>query len=253
MQNVSFPAKEFEQYQKRIEDAIESERSRRQQMETEQARFSSFSVKQAQDIAEQQLNLQEELDRIYHLLSGHVLGISDGNEVWLEPQDDRLKIFSEYGVKQIMNIILFYINKNTLLSNYDEETIRWKVKDFAIELSDLIYNRYESFFHYPTPEELFDIYKPIMNRQRLNITEEELYQKCIHWSNEELSSKMRHYPMIVMAVVDSVHSTYLRALNGEERESLRKIMHVSQSANMNEASKKPNQSFSIWRPSSWSR
>ena len=132
-----------------------------------------------------------------------------------------------------MNIVSFYINKNTLLSNFDEETIFWKVKDFGTELADLIFNRYEVFFYYPTPEELYEKYLPIAKRDNANISETELYNKCIQWSREELQSKFRHYPMIILALVDSVHATFLRALNGEERTSLRKQLNIHQSLNDN--------------------
>ena len=149
-----------------------------------------------------------------------------------------------------MNIISFYINRNTLLSNYDVETIKWKIRDFGIEIADLIFMRYEVFFHYPTPEELFELYSPIMKRDYPHMTDEELYLKCLQWSKEELQNKIRHYPMICLSLIDAVHSTYLRALNGEERQSLRKIMHISQSANQTQElfDKK---SFSLIRPSTW--
>ena len=42
-----------------------------------------------------------------------------------------------------MNIMSFYLNRNTILSNYDETTINWKVYDFGYELVDLIFTRYE--------------------------------------------------------------------------------------------------------------
>lgn len=204
------------------------------------------------NVMEFQLDLKDELDRINHLLRGDIIvRDADGNENWVEPDDDRLKILSDYGVKQLMNLIYFYINKNTLLSNYNEEMIFWKVRDFGIELSDLIFNRYEAFFSYPTPEELYNIYKPLMIKNKIAITENELYLKCIQWSKEELQSKLRHYPTIVMALVDSIHSTYLRALNGEERESLRRQMSIIQSLNNNQPQVNTGSKFSVLKPSTW--
>lgn len=242
-----------EQWLSQVENKLQLEQDKNVQLQTDINRVSSNSYSGDANIVEFQLNLDKELDRMYHLLSGHQLVIDKkGNEVWEEPDDDRLKIFSDYGVKQIMNIISFYINKNTLLSNYDEKTIIWKVRDFGIELSDLIYTRYEDFFYYPKPEELFEKYKDQANLK--NITIEELYYKCAEWSNEELQNKIAHYPMICLSLIDAIHSTYLRALGGKERESLRKGINVMERVDnsMRGMGMQPqNQKFKLWKPKTW--
>lgn len=227
-----------EEYQRAVEilsKEYEQEKIKRMNLENQYSQVSAFSSNtQSNNFVAYQLDLSEELDRIHHLLSGHILEKSNnGGDKWTEPEDDRLKIFSEYGVKQIMNIISFYINKNTLLSNYDEETIKWKVRDFGIELSDLIFGRYEVFFSYPSPEELFDKYSNIARVLNVDLTDEEIYSKCVEWSNQEMQSKLRHYPMILLSIVDSVHSTYLRALKGQERTSLRQQTMIHQSSTSN--------------------
>lgn len=241
---------------------LDAERIRRMGIEND---FQSSQMEQQNklNIVEFQLDLNKELDRIYHLLKGDIIEIdADGNEKWKEPDDDRLKILSDYGVKQIMNIVYFYINKNTLLSNYDETTIYWKVRDFGIELSDLIFNRYEAFFSYPSVEELYkhsvdliikypNEFKHLLNNEGI-INADTLYQKCILWSKEELQSKLRHYPMIVLQLIDTIHSTYLRALNGEERESLRKQMSIIQSLSSGTQLDNARASkFSVFKPSTW--
>lgn len=241
---------------------LDAERIRRMGIEND---FQSSQMEQQSklNIVEFQLDLNKELDRIYHLLRGDIIEIdSDGNEKWKEPDDDRLKILSDYGVKQIMNIVYFYINKNTLLSNYDETTIYWKVRDFGIELSDLIFNRYEAFFSYPSVEELFNSSWDLIKKNPKefahliddngNIDVDTLYKKCLLWSKEELQSKLRHYPIIILSLVDSVHTTFLRALNGEERESLRKQMSIIQSLNSGTQLDNARASkFSVFKPSTW--
>lgn len=234
-----------------LQKQLESEQIRRNSIENQFSQTSDFLPKIDQNLIEYQLDLKEELDRIHHLLSGHVIKKdADGNEYWDEPDDDRLKIFSEYGVKRLMNIIQFYINRNTLLSNYDDETIKWKVRDFGIELADLIFVQYEHFFYYPTPEDLFEKYVDIMHKTNVNISDYELYMKCVQWSKEELQYRVRHYPMIVLSLVDSVHTTYLRALNGEERDSLRKNWHIHEN-NTQQINPIQNK-FSLLKPSTWS-
>ena len=90
-----------------------------------------------------------------------------------------------------MNIMAFYLNRNTILSNYDEETINWKILDFGNELADLIFNRYEEM-------------------------------------GMDTKQKIKMYPMIIKELVDTIHSTYLRAYHGGERESLRTARMVTQ-------------------------
>ena len=91
-----------------------------------------------------QLDLKEDMDRLYHLLKGDKIGYDDNGDIVYLPQDDpELIPFSDFGVQLIMNIMSFYLNRNTILSNYNEATINWKVYDLGIELSDLIFNKYE--------------------------------------------------------------------------------------------------------------
>lgn len=216
-------------YVQLVEKQLDQERLARMDAQNNYSQVSGFSPNRDQNIIQARLDPKEILDRIYHLLSSHKLEVVDKKEKWVNPKDDRSKIFTDYGVEQIMNVLSFYINPYTILSNYDEVTIIWKMKDLGIELSDFIFNRCEHFFYYPTPEELFDKYWPIYNSNSFEqITEEELYNKCVQWSMQELQSKFRHFPIIVTAILDLVHSTYLRALNGKERESLSKIIHVNE-------------------------
>lgn len=232
----------------------EAEQLKRIDAENRISSMSGFTAGKEPNIIEYQLDVSPTLDRIYHLLSGHILKrLPNGGEKWEEPNDDRLKILSDYGVKQIMNLLSFYINPNTLLSNFDEDQIYWKTRDFGIELSDLIFNRYEFFFFYPSPEELLDTYKPFVERLNMNIDEQELYFKCVQWSREELQMKFRHYPMLIQVLVDTVHATLLRALRGQERESLRKQYNIHQSLNGTQPLNyiPPQQKSSIFKPSTW--
>lgn len=224
-----------EAYYQEINKIIATEQAKRSIAETQTATASVFASQGNQNLIMLQLDVDPELDRIYHLLSGDRIGLDEqGSSVWKKPEDERDRIFSDYGVKQIMNLISFYINKNTLLSWYDADMIKWKVRDFGIALTDLIHNRREAFLFYPSPEELYDIYLPIVKKHNLKISEEELYDKCIKWSQQELEYKQNHYESICLAIIDSVHSTYLRALGGKERDSLRKQFNVMQSDSLSQ-------------------
>lgn len=243
--------KNEEMYVNELTEQYKSAQLRSMQLENQYAQSSDYPTKTDQGLIEYQLDLKEELDRINHLLSGHIM-LKDnyGNEDWQEPNDNRLKVFSDYGVKRLMNIIQFYINRNTLLSNYDELTIKWKVRDFGIELADFIFTQYENIFYYPSQEELFEKYSIIVKEYNLNIDDKTLYKKCGEWSKIELQYRIRHYSIIVLALVDTVHSTYLRALGGEERDSLRKNWHIHENPSLQY--QQPPQKFSLFKPSSWS-
>lgn len=227
---------------------LEDEQLRRLQNQNALSKMSIAPPSQNElNIVTQQLDLSNELDRLYHLINGHVIKRDATSEYWAEPNDDRLKVFSEYGAKQLMNYILFYINKNTLLSNFTVDEINEKMYHFSIELIDLIYTMYEDMFYFPSPELLYDEDLRIIQENpekfqhlliqyedgSVSVDENKLYMKCLQWSRAELQMKIKHYPMIVLAITDSVHATMLRAMGGEERESLRKYMQIHQSINSN--------------------
>lgn len=141
----------------------------------------------------EQLDLSEELERIEHLLRGHIIKRDDnGNTYW----DDTITAdcppsLNEYGVRVIMKYISFYLTKNKLLSFYEAEVIDRKMEDFSIELADLIFMKYREM-GLDTPE------------------------------------KRKMYSVIVREIQDSVHDTYLRAMKGKERESLRKHWNITE-------------------------
>jgi len=138
-----------------------------------------------------QLELDSILERIEHILRGDRPTMVDGNLIFLPAKDDKEKIFNDLGVSEIMRILSIYLNRNTILSNYDEDTIKWKVLDFGNEISDLIFLKYEAL-------------------------------------GLDTLEKRKRYPMIIREIIDTVHSAYLRALNGGERDSLRQARQIHQ-------------------------
>lgn len=180
-----------------------------------------------------QLDLKEDMDRLYHLLKGDRVDYDeDGNIVYVSQEDPDLIPFSDFGVQLIMNIMSFYLNRNTILSNYNEETINWKVHDFGLEISDLIFNKYEVMM--TTVDEK-------------KVSTEEL--------RDHLKEKIKLYPMIVRELVDTVHSAYLRSLHGGERESLRTARTVTQSEPLGQQlaprSIQSNRKAKLWNPMTW--
>jgi len=221
-----------------------------------------------------QLDMTEDLDRIHHLLKGdRRVHDKKGNIVYLAQEDENLRPFNDFGVDVIMNVIQFYLNRNTILSNYDDNTIKWKVLDFGDRIADLIFNRYEDMMN------TMDIVKEISdltgNKVRLlkngryvinveykdgEVVLHDVGDSILNYVDEllteHLKQKIKMYPMIVGELVDSVHSAYLRAYNGGERESLRTARMVTQ--NLSDSmgnSAMPNSQPIIkkksWNPATW--
>lgn len=202
-------------YLQQMEADIEASQLRESQLRNTQ--MSMFGVPSEENLIRWQLDLREDLDRIYHLLKGHVIKEDEqGNIIYVEPPTDDLKPFNEFGTQIIMNIMSFYLNRNTLLSNYDNVTINWKVLDFGREISDLILCRYMEM-GMNTPD------------------------------------KIKLFPMVVRELVDTVHSAFLRALDSGERDSLRTARTINQHENigMPNINMQQPKKFSLLKPSSW--
>lgn len=225
-----------------------------------------------QNIVREQLNLNEELERIEHLLRGHVIRYDEkGMGRWVEPEDKEMIILSEYGIQLILNTITWYINKNTLLSNYDEDTILTKMEDFATDLSDTIFMEYEKVFQYPSFEEckavldsrkenkmkLMRFANEIGGRQiedtilsmQIDAEMEDRIEKEMAKIKEQImKNKLKRFLMLIRVIQDAVHSTYLRAYKGMERRTLREHIHTTENIGGT-----PMPPRNAWSPINWFR
>jgi len=220
-----------QEYENAIQDLVADNQDKDRKLSQAMGQPSYFGGNNDENLIKWQLDLREDLDRIYHLLKGHIIQEDEeGNIVYVEPSDKNLIPFNEFGVQIIMNIMSFYLNRNTILSNYEDKIIEWKVYDFGLELADLIFNRYEDMM------------------TTIKGTEEEV--------KEHLSQKIKMYPMIIKELVDTIHSAYLRAFNGGERESLRTARMVTQSEPLRGFSNQmpmPQKKNSWFNPLSWGK
>lgn len=186
--------------------------------------FSGYSTMNSyqNSIVEWQLDLSKEFELIYHQLRGHVIKRDeDNNEFWAEPDDDEQKLLNEKGAQEIEKVVRNYLNKNVLLSNFDEKQIMQRVSQFAHRLRRFIYLNYEEF----------------------GLT---------------TGYKQKHFEMLVMNIVDIVEAAYRRALGGMERESLTTIRQIIQSENIDNHNMSPppimssnNQGGSKLNPLNW--
>jgi len=157
---------------------------------------SSFNSKNDDNLVKWQIELNDILERAEHVLRGDIPAIERGKTIWKKnprPQDNTL---NEYGVQEVMKILLLYVNRNTILSYYEDEEIRYKVLDFGKRLNNLIFMKYQEF-------------------------------------GMDSENKRKNYEMIVGELIDIVHSAYNRARNGGERRSLREMINLTQSQQLN--------------------
>jgi hypothetical protein len=205
------------------------------------------------NIIKEQLDLSEELRKIENLLRGKIQYSDDNGELkWKDPATKDDVVLSEAGINLVLNTIQWYLNKNTLLSNYDEDMIFAKMEDFSISLADALFMNYEKYFLYPTPEECHQgllerlerkkqevLYNAEMKGIKLNpddvmnklISEIEPTRERIKIKEQKIKNKLKGFDLIMREVQDVVHSAYLRALFGAERRTLRQHIHVSEQVN----------------------
>ena len=155
------------------------------------AQHSAFAPQSQDNLIKWQLELDNILERCEHILRGDKLKFNNGNLIWTENPNPDENILNDYGCQEVMRVLSMYLNRNTILSDYDDPEIREKVLDFGRELSDLFFMKYET----------------------MGLTTLE---------------KRKNYPMLVREMVDIVHSSYKRALHGGEKRSLREARQITQ-------------------------
>lgn len=239
----------IDQLQKEIEEA----RLNSNQNALARQQYETFMNNEEKSMVKEQLDLSDHITRLDYLLKGYSLKPDkDGNLVWTAPVSKDMEVFSDYGIQLIMNTVCFYLNQNTLLSNYSLEEIKYKMKNFTRELIFSIFMNYEKVFLYPTVEEAIQELKSKLKKratvtqyayqlQGKEIDEKAIYKeklKEIEATIEQeiekirqnlIKEKLKRFPLLIRVVQDTVHSTYQRAMNGQERASLRLHMSVSES------------------------
>jgi hypothetical protein len=201
---------------------------------------------QERGLAEEQLDVEGIIERIYNLLHGREL-VRKGKKLfeWEECKDNDMKILSEWGIKRIMQVVRFHINKNTLLSNFDEAQINNLMYRFTTEMNDLVLLKYEKLFREMTIEECKSIIKNNLQEKQkigefayeilgqvpdkekieqdlLDELEGRIEKEIEKIRKEKLKERIKEYGLLVWEIEQSVYSTLNRAQGGKERETLRR-------------------------------
>lgn len=239
---------------KEYENEIARQRLETEQVKLGQARQDIMLQEQDKGMISEQLDVSEILNNMYYLLKGYIL-VTDqktGMMKWHKPDNNDMIILSDYGVNYVLGAVQWYVNKNTLLSNYEETVILQKMEDFSTTIADNLFMDYENMFCQPTDS---DCETEINNRIQRKIDSEVFAKRVMHEKfdvdeirnkilkdmrprmgrelavikQQKMKSKMKRFESIMRFVQDTVHSAYNRAWNGQERRTLREHIHITES------------------------
>ncbi len=209
---------------------------------------------QEKNLAEAQLDCEETLTKIYHLLKQDSLKpdpTHPGVLKWTEIKDIKKRVLTEEGVDKIMQVMQSYINKETLLSNFDDKMIARRMLKFCLSFNALMFMKYEIYFRTPSLEECKQILQTRINekikRQRMNlelmgreVDEEKIKEEVLKElepqieyeitkiKSETTKLNLREFEMIFTQLEALVEATHNRAWKGEERGSLRRHFNISE-------------------------
>jgi len=204
------------------------------------------------NLAEAQLDCEDTLTKIYHLLKQDILKPNeDGILEWAEIKDAKKRVLTEEGVDKIMQIMQSYINKETLLSNFDVKMIERRMLKFCLSFNALMFMKYEIYFRTPSLDECQVILQSRIDervkRKRIDLElmdkpfdEKELKKEVLieleshieyeiqKIKQEQTKLNLREFEMIFTQLEALVESTHNRAWKGEERGSLRRHFNISE-------------------------
>lgn len=211
-----------------------------------------YLEEQQKNLAETQLEVESITERIYHLLKQDSLKIlDDGRTEWQAIIDMKQRTLTDWGIDRIMQVIHFYINKNTLLSNFDEPQINRIMLRFCNEINDLVLLKYQILFRQPTFKECKEILLERIDEQKqlkvfaaeiigitldpnkvkeelLKEAEQRIENEIKKIRQEQTKEKLKEYGLLMAQLEAMVYATYNRAYRGEERGSIRRHTNISE-------------------------
>ncbi len=224
-----------------ILNQLQTEADELRQKNTQLNHAVSSATYQGQDDAnliQYQIDTGEMLGKIEHFLRGEYVAVDDdGNEFWAKPKkilmdkdgkpilnskkekqeviDDSLILFNDYGVNSILSILGNYLDKNTILSYYDEMRINEILADLGDEISNFIFCNYE-----------------VMGM--------------------DTAFKKTRFQLTVITILHSVESAYRRALRGKTMEDLNSSKIFTQLDSIgNRQPTKTKSQFNLFKPATW--
>jgi len=213
-----------------------------------------YVQEQERGIAEAQLECETTLNKLYHQLCQDSLEPKDDDKSvmdWRKIKDIKKQRLTEDGVKRIIEVMSFYINKENLLSNFSEEQIREIMLTFRLAFSANILMRYKIYFRQPSRDECQQIFEArigdkvkarLFSRKMagLDTNEAEVKQEfLLEFENrieqeiekireEKKKEMLSEFELLFEQLSQLVFATLNRAWKGEERGSLRRHTNISE-------------------------
>ena len=79
---------------------------------------SMFSYNPNDNMIKWQLELNEILERIEHVLRGDQVKYEGGHQIWVKlDEDHKDRLLNDNGVQEVLRILSMYLNRNTILGN----------------------------------------------------------------------------------------------------------------------------------------
>ncbi len=167
------------------------------------------SEKKDGNILHLQISTDEMLAKLEHFYRGDVYSVDDDGEHWNKPEDKDLITFNEYGVSSLMEVVTKYIDRNTILSYYNEERIYEILGDLGDELVLFI----------------------LCNYVKMGL---------------DTNFKKTKFRMIITTTLHIIESTYRRALRGKTIEEINQSRVIGQFGEIPKEISRPAQVKKGW-------
>jgi hypothetical protein len=211
-----------------------------------------YNEEKEKSIAEAQLEVEGTLEKLYHLLrQDNYKDVENGRMDWVDIEDEKKRVLTDEGVDRIIQAISFYINKENLLSNFNEETINRTMLTFRLALNGNFFMRYNTIFRQPSFAECKDILTERLKEREdiqkfaveiagLKPDEEKIKQDVFDEigdridieiqkiREEKRKENLREWELLFEQLSQMVLATLNRAWKGEERGSLRRHTNISE-------------------------
>jgi hypothetical protein len=223
-----------------------------QMQQLDRANSMYYNQEAEQGLSREQLECKKLLLRLRHILKQDLRKIDEkGKEMW-KAIDTEKRILTDDGVEKIMQMVEVYVNKETLLSNFDEDLIYQRVWDeFASAFNGSLFMKSNFYFREPTIEEAIKVIKERIeekvkiregvmsilgipfdkkkfNQEVLNEMEKVLGKEIENVREQKRLENQMDSEMLFLEVVHTVETAHQRAWKGEERGSLRRHTSINE-------------------------
>ncbi|MCK5177853.1 MAG: hypothetical protein KAQ92_09075 [Candidatus Aenigmarchaeota archaeon] len=211
-----------------------------------------YMQEQETSMTEAQLDCKTTLLNLYHQLRQDAFQVGEeGGSEWCEIRDKKKRRLTDDGLNRIRELMSFYVNKENLLSNFNEDQINSIMLRFRLAFSANILMRYKLYFRQPSFEECKVIFKDRIGEKiklkmfagelaGIELEEEKVKKELLSEYEDKLEYEIRkikeektkemlsEFELLFEQLSQLVYATLNRAWKGEERGSIRRHTNISE-------------------------